>query len=201
MWLQYIIATTWLRQDRPTGALDGVVATSAERRMPQQSFGWYVLHAGGAAGIDYLEYALRAMAVVDLPGSVKLHTIAVLNALVRQFARAEVDGRAANRSRRLSQVTYVPKIAEAGDHRYPAAALENSNRGAEPPEDLFEILLRRVLRGVPAPGGSARTHRVAGRETAHTAWTPVGPAPRSIASISAAQPIPDRTRLDPNNAG
>ncbi|WP_067870017.1 TetR/AcrR family transcriptional regulator [Nocardia vermiculata] len=104
----------------------------------------------GPRGIDYLEYALRAMADVDVPGPVKLQTVAVLNALVQQFARAELDGRATSRSRRITHAAYVHKIAEAGHHRYLAQALAASTRDAGA-EDLFEHLLRRVLEGVLTP--------------------------------------------------
>ncbi|MCX0271235.1 TetR/AcrR family transcriptional regulator [Nocardia zapadnayensis] len=104
----------------------------------------------GPRGIDYLEYALRAMAAVDAPGQVKLQTVAVLNALVQQFARAELDARTATESRRIAQAAYVHKIAEAGHHPYLADALGTPNRDASPGE-LFELLLRRALAGVLAP--------------------------------------------------
>ncbi|MFI9533422.1 TetR/AcrR family transcriptional regulator [Nocardia fusca] len=104
----------------------------------------------GPHGIDYLEYALRAMAAVDAPGQVKLQTVAVLNALAQQFARAELDARTATESRRIAQVAYMHRIAEAGHHPYLADALVTPNRDAGPGE-LFELLLRRALGGVLAP--------------------------------------------------
>ncbi|WP_218020773.1 TetR/AcrR family transcriptional regulator [Nocardia grenadensis] len=104
----------------------------------------------GPRGIDYLEYALRAMASVDVSEQVKLQTVAVLNALAQQFARAEFAEWTANKSRRTAQVAYVHRAAEAGGHPYLAAALAASNRDAEHPGDLFELLLGRVLTGLLA---------------------------------------------------
>lgn len=104
----------------------------------------------GPRGIDYLEYALRAMAAVDAPGPVKLQTVAVLNALAQQFARAESDEGTANESRRSAQVAYVHKMAEGGRHPYLAAALAAPDRDARPAE-LFEPLLRRAVAGVLTP--------------------------------------------------
>lgn len=103
----------------------------------------------GPRGIDYLEYALRAMAAIDVPGQVKLQTIAVLNTLVQQFARTEI-GDAARSQRRAGQSRYLHEVAEQGHHRYLAAALETSNRDDQP-SDMFEPVLRRVLRGVLGP--------------------------------------------------
>ncbi|MET8798276.1 helix-turn-helix domain-containing protein [Nocardia sp. NPDC004568] len=104
----------------------------------------------GPRGIDYLEYALRAMAAVDAPGQVKLQTVAVLTALAQQFARAELDERTANESRRLAQMAYVREVAGAGRHPYLADALATPDRAAGPGE-LFEPLLRRALTGVLTP--------------------------------------------------
>ncbi|GAB2665064.1 TetR/AcrR family transcriptional regulator [Nocardia goodfellowii] len=105
----------------------------------------------GPHGIAYLEYALRAMANVDVPGPMKLQAIAVLNALVQQFARAELGDRSADRSRRIAQAAYLHKTAHQGDHRFLAAALEVSERGAEAPGAMFELMLRRVLEGLLKP--------------------------------------------------
>ncbi|MEV3964051.1 helix-turn-helix domain-containing protein [Nocardia sp. NPDC050193] len=102
----------------------------------------------GPRGIDYLEYALRAMAAVDVSAQVKLQTVAVLNALAQQFARAEAAERTANESRRIAQVTYVHKSAAAGGHPYLAAALAAPERDEGRPGDLYELLLGRVLRGL-----------------------------------------------------
>ncbi|WP_280426467.1 TetR family transcriptional regulator [Nocardia carnea] len=136
-------------------ALDDLVALAVRAKSVHVKYPWLTdipvepLRVG-PRGIDYLEYALRAMADVDVPGAVKLQAVAVLNALVQQFARAEA-GERTNRSRQISQAAYVHKIAAAGDHRYLAAALEPSDRGSGGPGNLFEPLLRRVLEGVLRP--------------------------------------------------
>lgn len=103
----------------------------------------------GPRTLEYLEYALRAMAPVDVPGPVKLQVIAVLNALVQQFARTEVGGGTANQERPLAQAAYLHKTAMDGEHPYLAAALDVSNHDG--PHDMFEPVLRRVLEGVLTP--------------------------------------------------
>ncbi|WP_228003178.1 TetR/AcrR family transcriptional regulator [Nocardia australiensis] len=102
----------------------------------------------GPHGIRYLEYALQAMTTVDLPGQIKLQAIAALNALVQQLARAEIGDRTANRSRRAAQAAYLHKTAEEGDHRYLAAALGTSHHDTDPPADIVELVIRRVLKGL-----------------------------------------------------
>ncbi|MCK0090577.1 TetR/AcrR family transcriptional regulator [Rhodococcus sp. HNM0563] len=103
----------------------------------------------GPRTIDFLEYSLRAMASVDVPGHVKMQAIAVLNSLVQQFARAEVSGGESRRMRLTAQVAYLHKIAEQGDHPFVAAAL--AHPGADDaPGDMFDQVLRRVLEGVLA---------------------------------------------------
>ncbi|MGO4205237.1 TetR/AcrR family transcriptional regulator [Rhodococcus sp. TAF43] len=105
----------------------------------------------GPRGIDFLEYALRAMAAVDVPGAVKLQAIAVLNTLVQQFARVEVGEGTAGPERRISQVVYLHKTAEDGNHPYLAAVLDISNPDADQSGGMFEPVLRRVLGGILTP--------------------------------------------------
>ncbi|WP_218019515.1 TetR/AcrR family transcriptional regulator [Nocardia arthritidis] len=141
----------------PSGAvIDDLIALAVRAKTVHVGYPWLLdipvepLRVGPHA-IAYLEYALRAMANIDVPEPVKLQAIAVLNALVQQFARAEVGDRTVDRSRRISQAAYLHKTAKQGDHRFLAAALEASNRDAEPPRDMFELVLRRVLEGLLRP--------------------------------------------------
>lgn len=138
----------------PTGAvIDDLTALAVRAKTVHLSYPWLLdipvepLRVG-PHGIAYLEYALRTMADVGAPGPVKLQAIAVLNALVQQFARVELGDRAADRSRRISQAAYLHKTATQGDHRFLAAALAASDRDTEPPDDMFELVLRRVLVGL-----------------------------------------------------
>lgn len=105
----------------------------------------------GPRGIDFLEYALRAMAAVDVPGSVKLQAIAVLSSLVEQFARAEVGDGNVRQERRIAQAAYLQKAAQKGHHPNLAAAFETSHRHADGSVDVFEGVLRRVLKGLLTP--------------------------------------------------
>ncbi|NLU83509.1 TetR/AcrR family transcriptional regulator [Rhodococcus sp. HNM0569] len=100
----------------------------------------------GPRGIDYLEFALRAMADADLPGPAKLQVIAVLNTLVQQFARTEIgDGTA---GRHAAQAAYLGRVVGAGAHPCLAAAITPSDGVDARAGDLFETVVRRVLRGM-----------------------------------------------------
>ncbi|WP_210739953.1 TetR/AcrR family transcriptional regulator [Nocardia coubleae] len=141
----------------PSGAvIDDLIALAVRAKTAHVNYPWLLdipvepLRVG-PRGIAYLECALRAMAGIDVPGPVKLEVIAVLNALAQQFARAEVGDRTADRSRRISQTAYLHKTAEQGGHRFLAAALEESGRDGDPSDDMFELVLRRVLQGLLRP--------------------------------------------------
>ncbi|MEE2032274.1 TetR/AcrR family transcriptional regulator [Rhodococcus chondri] len=105
----------------------------------------------GPRSIDFLEYALRAMAPVEVPGPVKLQAVAILNTLVQQFARAEIGAGMASQERRVAQALFLHKTAHDGGHPNLAAALEIRDSGLDQPVDLFESVLRRVLEGFLSP--------------------------------------------------
>ena len=137
-------------------AIDDLTALAARAKAVHVKYPWLLdipveAMRVGPRGIGFLEYALRAMAAVDVSGAVKLQVVAVLNTLVQQFARAEVGGGTASRERRSSQVMYLHKTAAVGDHPYLAAALHISDPGADQPGDMFEPVVRRVLGGMLMP--------------------------------------------------
>jgi AcrR family transcriptional regulator len=102
----------------------------------------------GPRTLDYIEYALRAMATIGAEGAVKMQAIAVLNALVQQFARAEASGGEARQTRLAAQIAYLHKTAERGGHPFLAGALTPSDVDGRASGDMFEQVLRRVLEGV-----------------------------------------------------
>jgi AcrR family transcriptional regulator len=104
----------------------------------------------GPNGLDYLEHALRALAPAPLSGQSKLETIGLLNALVTQFARAEVHARRSPTDRQKAQAAYLMKAATAGRHPLVAQALVHrpDSNAVSPPQSQFEPLLRRVLVGL-----------------------------------------------------
>ncbi|MFI6765283.1 TetR/AcrR family transcriptional regulator [Streptomyces sp. NPDC050355] len=107
----------------------------------------------GPRSLDFLEYALRAMASVRLPGPAKLEVVALMNALVTQFARAELQGSRGNTDRQAAQAAYLSEAATQGDHPHIAAALAE-HTGAGPTEDAqvrFERTMHRVLTGLVLP--------------------------------------------------
>ncbi|EFL29614.1 TetR family transcriptional regulator [Streptomyces viridochromogenes DSM 40736] len=104
----------------------------------------------GPNGLDHLEYALRALAPTALSEQSKLQTIGLLNALVTQFARAELDGRRSPTTRRKAQAAYLIKAAATGRHPLVAQALADqaASDAAPRPQTQFIPLLRRVLVGL-----------------------------------------------------
>ncbi|MDK1473477.1 TetR/AcrR family transcriptional regulator [Streptomyces sp. 549] len=108
----------------------------------------------GPRSLDYLEYALRAMAAVRLPGGTKTEIVALMNALVTQFARVELQSRLVDSDRRTAQIAYLSQVAAQGDHPRLAAAMADRTapEPADSPEALFEHTMRRVLTGLLPPG-------------------------------------------------
>jgi AcrR family transcriptional regulator len=106
----------------------------------------------GPRGLDYLEYALRALAPTPLPGRAGLEVVALLNALVAQFARTERPLSRTGADRQVAQAAYLEEAVSRGDHPHVAAALAGPVT-ADPspaPQELFERTMRRVLTGLVA---------------------------------------------------
>ncbi|MDT0342429.1 TetR/AcrR family transcriptional regulator [Streptomyces litchfieldiae] len=101
----------------------------------------------GPRGLNYLEYALRAMAGVPLPGGTKMEIVALMNALVTQFARAELRGGGADTGRQAAQAAYLNETVARGDHPHVAAALADRTET----EPVFDRTMRRVLTGLVPP--------------------------------------------------
>lgn len=106
----------------------------------------------GPRGLDYLEYALRALAPAPLPGRSKMEIVALMNALVAQFARTERGLSHADASRRAAQSAYLAEAATRRTHPHLAAALDEHTEAdpAQTPQALFERTMRRVLTGLIA---------------------------------------------------
>ncbi|MFJ6698330.1 TetR/AcrR family transcriptional regulator [Streptomyces sp. NPDC091272] len=106
----------------------------------------------GPRGLDFLEYALRAMSPVRLPGGAKMEIVALLSALVAQFARTEAPrtGSSAHGDRHAAQAGYLGRAAARGDRPHLASALAQSpgSAPAEDPRVMFERTVRRVLAGL-----------------------------------------------------
>ncbi|MFD5393091.1 TetR/AcrR family transcriptional regulator [Streptomyces sp. NPDC127097] len=104
----------------------------------------------GPRSMDYLEYALRAMASVRLPGRTKMEIVALMSALVAQFARAEIQGGRGTTGRQAAQAAYLSQTASQGAHPHVAAAMADQPGAApaEDPQQLFERTMHRVLAGL-----------------------------------------------------
>ncbi|MFB6571538.1 TetR/AcrR family transcriptional regulator [Streptomyces noursei] len=112
----------------------------------------------GPRGVDYLEYALRALEpVAALTGPGKLEAVAVLNALVAMLSAVELRTRRSPTGRQSAQSAYLDAVVARGGHPLLAAALAGGAAGAgrpgteSPAGDPFERVVRRVLAGLLAP--------------------------------------------------
>ncbi|WP_433696885.1 TetR/AcrR family transcriptional regulator [Nocardiopsis sp. CA-288880] len=106
--------------------------------------------AVGPRGMDYLEYALRALAPTPLSSPARLETVGVLNGLVTLFARTELQRRNAPADPRRAHASHLASAATAERHPLLLAALADGP-GSEAPQDthtLFERVVRRVLTGL-----------------------------------------------------
>ncbi|MFI8086383.1 TetR/AcrR family transcriptional regulator [Kitasatospora sp. NPDC086009] len=111
----------------------------------------------GPNGMDFLEYALQALAPAGLPGRTSMEIVAVLNALTEQFSRAELQTDRGLTSRRGAQAAYIGETAARGGHPHLAAALAQQSE-ADPAEDgqqRFERIMRRVLTGLITQGADS----------------------------------------------
>ncbi|MFH8570865.1 TetR/AcrR family transcriptional regulator [Streptomyces sp. NPDC017993] len=110
----------------------------------------------GPRSLDYLDYALRALAPARLPGRTGMETVALMNALITQFARAELRSGNTATDRQAAQAAYLSEAAARGDHPAIAAAMADQTEpdAAEDPQVLFERTMHRVLTGLLGPGPS-----------------------------------------------
>ncbi|MGX1759612.1 TetR/AcrR family transcriptional regulator [Streptomyces lydicus] len=115
----------------------------------------------GPCGLDYLEFALGALAPVRMTGPAKLEAVAVLNALVAMVSRTALQSVRSPTARQSAQAAYLTAAAGKGAHPLLAQALTGrpeAGPGAHPAagpaqdaQDLFERVIRRVLAGLLAP--------------------------------------------------
>ncbi|MFG2527077.1 TetR/AcrR family transcriptional regulator [Streptomyces sp. NPDC048516] len=115
----------------------------------------------GPRGLDYLEFALGALAPVRMTGPAKLEAVAVLSALVAMLSRAALQSCRSPTARQSAQAAYLATAAGKGAHPLLAQALTDHAEAhpavnpaagpAQDAQDLFERVIRRVLAGLLAP--------------------------------------------------
>ncbi|WP_336048289.1 TetR/AcrR family transcriptional regulator [Streptomyces sp. CA2R101] len=115
----------------------------------------------GPRGLDYLEFALGALAPVRMTGPAKLEAVAVLNALVAMVSRAALQSFRSPSARQSAQAAYLATAAGKGTHPLLAQALTGHSEArpatdpaadpAQEAQELFERVVRRVLAGLLAP--------------------------------------------------
>ena len=100
----------------------------------------------GPRAVDQLEYALAALAGVDVAGPIKLEAVAMLNGIVALAVRTELTVGDSTASWSAAQAEFLGAVVAAGGHPHLAAALAD----APPvPEDaLLDRILPRMLAGL-----------------------------------------------------
>jgi AcrR family transcriptional regulator len=100
----------------------------------------------GPNAVDQLEYALTALAEVDVAGPVKLEAVAMLNGIVALAVRTELTVGDSTASWSGAQAEFLGAVVAAGGHPHLAAALTDAPPA---PEDaLLDRILPRMLAGL-----------------------------------------------------
>ena len=103
----------------------------------------------GPRAVDQLEYALAALAGLDVAGPVKLEAVAMLNGIVALVARTELTVGGSTEPWTVRQAEFLGTVAAAGRHPHLAAALAKSADAATTSDDdLLDRILPRMLAGL-----------------------------------------------------
>lgn len=103
----------------------------------------------GPRAVDQLEHALAALAVLDVPGAVKLEAVAMLNGIVALAVRTEHTVGGSTEAWTAGQAEFLGSVAAAGRHPHLATALTGSGEPAAPgADDLLDRILPRMLAGL-----------------------------------------------------
>jgi hypothetical protein len=104
----------------------------------------------GPRAVDQLEYALAALAGVDVAGPVKLETVAMLNGIVALAVRTELAVGDTTASWSAAQAEFLGAVVTAGRHPHLAAALAEAGP-VTTDDDLLDRILPRMLAGLLEP--------------------------------------------------
>lgn len=98
-------------------------------------------------GVALLEYALSAMAGVEVSGELKMEAIGLLNGVVALLTQLELAAGRTTQEWQAAQVEYLTAVVSQGRHPHLAAAFASSTP-SNVEGDLLDRLLLRVLSGV-----------------------------------------------------
>jgi len=99
--------------------------------------------------VAFLEYALAAMAGLQVSGELKMEAIGMLNGVVALVTRLELASRSTTQAWQAAQVEYLTTVVSNGRHPHLAAAFQTSTP-INNSVDLLDKTLLRVLAGVLA---------------------------------------------------
>jgi AcrR family transcriptional regulator len=107
-------------------------------------------HVGpGPRAVDQLEYALAALAGLDVAGPAKLEVVAMLNAIVALVVRTELAVGGSTATWSAAQAEFLGAVVSAGRHPHLAAALSEASGAAPASEnDLLDRILPKMLAGI-----------------------------------------------------
>jgi AcrR family transcriptional regulator len=100
----------------------------------------------GPHAVDQLEYALAALAGVDVAGPVKLEAVAMLNGIVALAVRTELSVGDSTAAWSAAQAEFLGSVVAAGDHPHLAAALAEASPA--PGAAVLDRILPRMLAGL-----------------------------------------------------
>jgi AcrR family transcriptional regulator len=100
----------------------------------------------GPRAVDQLEYALAALAGLEVAGPVKLEAVAMLNGIVALTVRTELTVDDSTAAWSAAQAEFLGAVVAAGDHPHLAAALAETS--TTPEADVLDRILPRMLAGL-----------------------------------------------------
>jgi AcrR family transcriptional regulator len=104
----------------------------------------------GPRAVDQLEYALAALAGLDVTGPVKLEAVAMLNGIVALAVRTERSVGDSTAAWSAAQAEFLGAVVTAGRHPHLAAALAEAPPATE--DALLDRMLPRMLAGLLTSG-------------------------------------------------
>ncbi len=113
----------------------------------------------GPNALQYLEHALSAVELVDMPGPVKLQTVAMMTAITSAFVQNELsstNNSELNRAGADARHQYLSELMLSGDYPLLSAAFTGEHE-PEHPDDMFDIVITNYLAGAERQfaGGSS----------------------------------------------
>ncbi|WGW13765.1 TetR/AcrR family transcriptional regulator C-terminal domain-containing protein [Saxibacter everestensis] len=103
----------------------------------------------GPNALGYLEHALSAMELVDMPGPAKLQTVAMMTAITSAFVQNERSSAASSKEGpdgENARLQYLSDVVQAGNYPLLSDALTGQHE-PEKPDEMFTTVITNYLAG------------------------------------------------------